>query len=122
MKKLILIAAFAAAACGNESYSEPPQGAQPIGVISDSKARYYLVGEEKMPNGRLHAMVLMQFPGGRDGSPIGYQIDCANGPRWYNAEGDSLEQLRARPVADDRLTMKDRSEESQQVAIWLCDR
>ena len=121
MRMLIVIAALAVAACG-ESYSEPPQGAQPIGVISESKARYYLVGEEKMPNGRLHAMVLMQFPGGRDGPPIGYQIDCANGPRWYNAEGDSLEALRAKPVADDRLTMKDRAEESQQIAIWLCDR
>lgn len=124
-RKIVIAGAVCAliAACG-EDFSPPPAGKEPIGVIGkgDLPARYYLMEQERMPNGRLHAVVLQQFKNGRPGMPIGYQIDCSNGPRWFNNGGDTLAALRAEPVADDRMTLGEPDAESTQIARWLCDK
>lgn len=121
---IVVVAAALVAGCGSKDFAEAPAGKEQIAVIGggDMPARYFLVEQEKMPNGRLHAVVLQQFKTGRPGMPIGFQIDCAGGPRWYNAGGATLAAMRGEAVGDERLTMKDRSDESQQIAIWLCDR
>lgn len=124
MRTVIVIAAaaVAAAGCSNESFAPPPEGKEQIGVISggDLPARYFLMEQEKLPNGRLNAVVLQQFKNGRPGFPIGFQIDCAGGPRFNNNSGETLEAMRAAPIPDDKLVLGESGSESSQVVKWLC--
>ena len=124
MRTLIVIAAaaVAAAGCSNEKFAPPPEGKEQIGVISggDLPARYYLMEQEKLPNGRIHAVVFQQFKNNRPGYPLGYQIDCAGGPRWFNNGGETLEAMRSAPARDDQLTLGEKGDDSSQIARWLC--
>jgi hypothetical protein len=121
----IAAVAVAAAGCSNESWAPPPPGKEQIAVIGksgDVPARYFLMEQEKLPNGRLNAVVLQQFKRGKPGFPLGFQIDCANGPRWNNNSGETLAAMRAARVPDERMQMGDPSDESSQIARWLCDK
>jgi hypothetical protein len=125
MRRIVIAAlAVAASACGNESFAPAPAGKEQIAVIGkgDVPARYFLMEQEKMPNGRLNAIVLQQFKSGKPGFPIGFQIDCANGPRWFNNGGDTLAALRSAPARDDQMQIGERDNESAQIARWLCEK
>lgn len=124
--KIVIAAAVCllAAGCSNESFAPPPPGKEQIGVIGkgDSPVRYFLMEQERAPNGRIHAIVLQQFKNGRPGLPFGYQIDCANGPRWFNDSSETLAAIRAAPAPDSQMQLGEPGDESSQIARWLCDK
>ena len=116
---LSLVSLVALPACSNGDYSEPPEGASPIPVLGDKETRYYLLEQERGADGRLHAIVLMNLPTGREGPRAGYRIDCGGGPAWITEAVDTLGELRSRPMTQ---TMRTRSEDGsdEQIVRWLC--
>jgi len=116
---LISLVGFVAfSACSNNDYTDPPAGATPIPVLGDKETRYYLLEQERAPDGRLHAIVLMNLPTGREGPRAGYRIDCSGGPAWIPEAVDTLAELRKPSTQPMRTSSADGS--TEEVVRWLC--
>lgn len=113
---LVSLAAFSA--CSNNDYSDPPAGATPIPVLGDEETRYYLLEQERGADNRLHAIVLMNLPTGREGPRAGYRIDCAGGPAWSTEMVDTLAELRKPSTQPMRTSSADGF--TEEIVRWLC--